>query len=87
MAKEKIQGWTDPLGCFQEGKKPEEIYCSFDAATLVVHDSDKHERVFTASEVRAMLEDMRNDPLTDELQRSGVIEPIAAKHGIALDPV
>lgn len=55
-------------------------------ATLVVHEG-KAERVFTESEVRAMLEDMRNDPLTDELQRSGVIEPIAAKHGIALDPV
>ena len=53
--------------------------------TVVVHD-DKAERVFTESEVRAMLEDMRNDPLTDELQRSCVIEPIAAKHGIALDP-
>ena len=51
-------------------------------ATLVIGG----ERVFTESEVRAMLEDMRNDPLTDELQRSGVIEPIAAKHGIALDP-
>lgn len=56
------------------------------AATLVMHGGKKHERVFTESEVRAMLEDMRNDPLTDELQRSGVIEPIAAKHGIALDP-
>ena len=46
--------------------------------TVVVHDG-KAERVYTESEVRAMLEDMRNDPLTDELQRSGVIEPIAAK--------
>lgn len=55
-------------------------------ATLVIQESDKAERVFTESEVRAMLEDMRNDPLTDELQRSGVIEPIAAKHGIVLDP-
>lgn len=49
-------------------------------------DFREGERMFTESEVRAMLEDMRNDPLTDELQRSGVIEPIAAKHGIALDP-
>ena len=61
MAKEKIQGWTDPLGCFQEGKKPEEIYCSFDAATLVVHDSDKHERVFTESEVRELLRRCSNE--------------------------
>lgn len=53
--------------------------------TVVIHEG-KPERVFTESEVRAMLEDMRNDPLTDELQRSGVIEPIAAKHGIVLDP-
>ena len=62
------------------------------AATLVMHGGKKHERVFTESEVRAMLRDLIGDQaLCDVLngRQSGMIPDfagIASKHGVSLDP-
>lgn len=95
MAK-KIEGWSDPFACFVEGpEKPDEIYCSFFPTTQVVHDGDKHEPVYTASEVRAMLKEIvdareavRNSPegMVWATPRQD-IEVIASKHGINIADV
>lgn len=52
------------------------------ASTLVVH-GDKHERVYTESEVRAMVKEMVQSVCAGEELTQ---EAIAAKHGIVLDP-
>lgn len=52
--------------------------------TLVVHDSGKHERVFTESEVAELLKDV--GLVTDAKHRPEWLVSIARRHGIAFDP-
>lgn len=69
--------------------------------TLVDHQSDKHERVFTESEVRAMMEDVKaiaaehsRKCYTNRIEQMTPPAPVAfiiddylrKKHGITLDP-
>jgi hypothetical protein len=49
--------------------------------TLVDHHSDKHERVFTESEVKAMMEDVAHCITWPEAKRV-----LKSKHGLLLDP-
>lgn len=37
------------------------MYTEPQAATIVLHDQDEHERVFTESEVRAIMQKMNDD--------------------------
>lgn len=54
-------------------------------ATLVVHD-EKHEPVFTESEVKAMLHDMRSWIDPDDGEEGNAWAVRAKLHGIILDP-
>lgn len=46
-----IEGWVDPFNIFVEGpNKPEEIYCSFEPATLVIG-----EKAWPESKVRELM--------------------------------
>ena len=61
------------------------------SATLILHDGPP-ERVFTESEVRAMLRDLIEDQALCDVHngwQSGMIPDfagIASKHGVSLDP-
>lgn len=55
------------------------------ASTLVVHDG-LHERVFTESEVKAILHDMRAWISPDDGEEGRMWETRAKLHGIVLDP-
>lgn len=55
------------------------------AATLVVHESDKHERVFTESEVRAMVLEIATTASLIQLTRSNVLR-LGERHGVSPDP-
>ena len=65
------------------------------AATLVMHDQEEHERVFTESEVRAMLDEIHG--LTQaywdnaghgapDMLSASEVAGIAERGGIVLDP-
>jgi hypothetical protein len=75
----KIEGYSDFMNSFQEGPRPEAIYCDFIPATLVVHEGP-HERVFTESEVKAMMEDVAHCITWPEAKRV-----LKNKHGISID--
>lgn len=86
MAK-KVDGYSDFMHSFQEGPRPEAVYCDFVPATLVVHEGHKHERVFTESEVRELLQGMMQLIDGDPEQVIAAIEAVNAKHGLGLsDP-
>lgn len=55
-------------------------------ATLVIQESDKHERVFTESEVRAILNTFMNHLRDGCSVMSGDVRAVARYHGIVLDP-
>ena len=44
----------------------------------------KDMRELYEARIVSLLQEMMNDPLCDEMQRSMVIRPIAAKHGLTL---
>jgi hypothetical protein len=50
------------------------------AATLVMHEASTHERVFTESEVKAMMEDVAHCITWPEAKRV-----LKSKHGLLLD--
>jgi plasmid stability protein len=82
----KVKGYSDFMNSFQEGPRPEAVYCDFYPATLVVHEVD-HERVFTESEVRELLRGMMQLIDGDPEQVLAAIEAVNAKHGLGLsDP-
>lgn len=59
-------------------------------ATLVLHDGETHERVFTESEVRAMLLEISENQHSYQGDMDIVemhdVEDVFAKYGITLDP-
>lgn len=51
----KLTGYTGKgVGVFDLSARPD-MYTEPQAATIVLHDQDEHERVFTESEVRAII--------------------------------
>jgi hypothetical protein len=93
---EKIEVWAHKhshRGEWFVDEKPHEtkIAGTQKASTLVVH-GDRHERVFTESEVRSMVLDLIEDQARCDVHngwQSGVIPDfagIATKHGVVLDP-
>lgn len=92
---EKIEGWVTSqrakklrgdedkysvygdIFFFDEGSK-------YDVpVTMVVHDVSSRERVFTESEVRAMVSEMVEGVTAGE---ELTLETIASEHGVSLDP-
>jgi hypothetical protein len=56
------------------------------AATLVIHESDGHEQVFTESEVLDILRDMRAWISPDDEEEGNMWSTRAKLHGITLNP-
>lgn len=85
MAK-KIEGWSRDTDISPSGRIVVRLLGESDyqcrAVTVAVHDG-KHERVFTESEVRAMVREMVEGVAAGE---ELTLETIAAKHGVLLDP-
>lgn len=101
MSTKKIEGWIDDLSgnssseyalgngagyCdFWEGECPAVSQIHTRIATLVIHEWER-ERVYTESEVRAILHDMRSWISPDDGEEGRMWETRAKSHGIVLDP-
>jgi hypothetical protein len=77
----KIEGWADVhvRDGFVEGWFGQDAEEKFPKATLIIGD----ERVFTETEVKAMVREMVEGVTAGE---ELTLETIVAKHGIVLDP-
>lgn len=85
MSTKKIEGYGNEATESWSANRPTGSRATWLPATLVIHEWER-ERVFTESEVRAILHDMRSWISPDDGEEGRMWETRAKSHGIVLDP-
>lgn len=68
------------VGVFDLSARPD-MYTDPQAATIVMHDQEEHERLFTESEVRDMI-----NAMAEACDLAPIHYKVVGEHGIVLDP-